>query len=136
MLKERLHALGKNSLSYLSADLNGVISVSKNLRLNDGSKTVLLADSSISSEGVSGLNDGKVRWATIADLKHSAPLGKSGAGLVVLLASVAEAIKTCGGTLILSSWKSDDTLVNLDTWEDVLGLKEVNERGAVSSLLV
>jgi hypothetical protein len=52
-----LNAGSKYSLGDLSTDLNGVVAVSENLRLNDGSKTVLLADSSVSSEGVSSLRD-------------------------------------------------------------------------------
>jgi hypothetical protein len=57
VLEERLHALGKNSLSDLCADLNGVVAVGENLRLNNGSKTVLLADDSVSSKGMSCFND-------------------------------------------------------------------------------
>jgi hypothetical protein len=77
-----------------------------------------------------------VRGATISDLKHGAPLGKSGTGFVVLLASVAETIETSSSTLILGSWQCDDALVDLDTWDDSLSLEEVNERGSVSCLLV
>ena len=47
MLVEGLDHLGKNSLSDLGANLDGVVAVSENLRFNNGSKTILLADDSI-----------------------------------------------------------------------------------------
>lgn len=56
VLIERLHASGENALSDLSADLNGVVAVSEDLGLNNGSEAVLLTDSSIASQGVGSLD--------------------------------------------------------------------------------
>lgn len=57
VLMKRLYDLGENTLSDLSADFNRVVSISKNFRLNNRSETILLADSSIASKSVGGLND-------------------------------------------------------------------------------
>jgi hypothetical protein len=98
VLLERLDDLGKNSLGDLSTNLDGVVAVSKDLRLDNGSKTVLLADHSVSSKGVSGLKYRELRGATTSNLEHGAPLGESGSSFVVLLASLTKTVKTSGET--------------------------------------
>jgi hypothetical protein len=84
---------------------------------------------------VSGLNDRELRGATTSNLKHGAPLGESGSSFVVLFASITKTVKTSGSALIIGTGEDNDTLVDLDAWDDTLRLEEVNECGAVSSLL-
>ncbi len=135
MLVKGLDDLGENSLGDLGANLDGVVAVSENLRFNNGSKTILLADGSIAGKGVSSLKDGQLRWAAVSDLEHSSPLSESGTCSVVLFASVCETIKSGSSILILGSRKDHKTLVDLDAGNDSLLLEELSEGGAISSLL-
>ena len=118
-----LNAGSKHSFGDLSTDLNGVVAVSENLRLNDGSKTILLADSSVSSEGVGSLRDRKLGWAAISNLENGSPLGESCASLVILLASFSETVKASSCLLLFGSWQEHQALINLDAWDDILGLE-------------
>jgi len=130
-----LNASSQYSLSYFSTYLNCVVSVSEDLRLNNGGKSVLLADSGISSESVSSFSNGELRWAAISNLEDGSPLGESRTSLIVLLASLSETVETSGGLFLVSAWQEDETLVDLDAWDDVLCLEEVNEGSAVSRVL-
>ena len=136
MLLERLHDSSENSLRDFGIHFDGVVSVGEDLWLNNGHESVVLADSSISSKSVCGLNDCSLRWSAISDLNNSSPLYESASLLVVLLASLTEAIKTSGGILVLGAWNDYKTLVDFNSWEDSLGDEELNEVDSIDSLLV
>lgn len=112
-----------------------MVSVGEDLRLNNGGKPVLLADSGISSERVSSLSNGELRWASISNLEDGSPLGESCTSLIVLLASLSETVQTSGGLFLVCAWQEDETLVDLDAWDDILCLEQVNKGSAVSRVL-
>ena len=136
MLLERLHDSSENSLRDFGIHFDGVVSVGEDLWLNNGHESVVLADSSVSSKSVCGLNDCSLSWSAISDLNNSSPLYESASLLVVLLASLSKAIKTSGGILVLGAWNDYKTLVDLNSWEDSLGNEELNEVDSINSLLV
>ena len=120
MHMEGLNASRDNNLSHMSIDFNGVVAVSEDLGLNNGSKTVLLADSSVSGKGEGSLLDGEVGWSAVTNLDNSSPLGESASFLVVLLASVSKSVESGGGVLVLGAWDDNESLVDLDAWQDAL----------------
>jgi hypothetical protein len=105
-----------------------VVTILKNLWLDDWSETILLADGSISSERVSSLGDGDLRWAAVLlNFEDGSPLGKSASQLVVLGASGTKAVKTLGGSLIISSSDDLESSVDLDTAVNASGSEDVAE---------
>lgn len=56
----------------------------------------LLANAGIAGQDVGILQDGEVRGGVVGDLQHTAPFGEVGTVLLVLSATLGEAVKTCG----------------------------------------
>jgi hypothetical protein len=102
-------------------------SINKDLRLNNGHQTVLLADDGIASKTLGVLVNGKLRWLVGADLEDGTPFGKAGSSLVVLGAALAKVVMTLGGGLLVGSSELDNTLVHLDAREDIGLLEHVDE---------
>ena len=50
----------------------------------------------------------------LINLQNGTPLGETGAGLIVLGASLRQPVKTSGGGLTMSSREFNDTGINLD----------------------
>lgn len=136
LVNESFHDSGEDSLRSFSADLNVVVTVSKDLGFNDGNKTIVLADATVSGKTVSDVLDGNLRWSAVTNLANSSPLGESAAFFVVLLASLGKSIKTLGGLLVLGTTDDNKTLVDLNTGMDTTTSKELNKVLSVSSLLV
>jgi len=132
LVNESSHDSGEDSLRGFGADLNAVVTVGEDLRLNDGHKTVVLADASVSGKRVSGLTDGNFGWSSVTDLADSSPLGESATFLVESLASSGETVKTLSGLLVLGSTDDDKTLIDLNTSEDSAVFKVLNEVLSVS----
>ena len=84
---------------------------------------------------MSSLSNGELRWAAISNLEDGSPLGESCTSLIVLLASLSETVQTSGGLFLVGAWQEDETLVDLDAWDDVLCLEQVNKGSAVSRVL-
>ena len=85
----------ENHLLNSSSGLNIVITVHKDLWLDDWDKTRLLDCTSVTSETPSILLKRKSRWSTIrGDLKDGSPLGKASTLCVVSGSTFLQAIKT------------------------------------------
>lgn len=105
-----------------------MVSVSEDFRLHNGHQAVSLADGSVPSESPSILLDGLFRWASICDLKHGSPLGKSAAQGVVFCSHFGEGVKSHSGGFSVSVLGKDlHTLVNLDPWDDSSFNQQLNE---------
>ena len=63
----------------------------------------LLTDASISCQNISILKDGQLGWSGLADLQHTAPLGKVCTVLLVLCAALRQPVQTCTHTQTLQS---------------------------------
>jgi len=113
-----------------------VITITEDFRLDDWDETVGLADSSVSSKAPSVFLDGDVRRLTVSDLKDSSPLSESASEVVEFLSSLGKIVKAEGGGFVLSSWDDGGTSVELNTWDDILLLEEINELLAVLSGLL
>jgi hypothetical protein len=57
----------EDSLGNLGAFLDGVLSVDEDLRLDNGDKSVGLADGSVPGEGVGGLRDRQLRGEVLGN---------------------------------------------------------------------
>lgn len=136
VFKKGLHHLLENSFRNFSADINAVVSIGEDFWFDNGNKSVFLADSSVSSKRVSSLEHCSLAWSSLANLNNSSPLGESASLFVVLLASFSETVEALSGVLIVGLWDDDETLVDLDTWNDALALEEFNEVNTVNGLLV
>lgn len=132
---ESLVAGGKHALGNGSADLNAVRTISQDLGLDNGDQAVGLADDGITGQGVGVLVNGELRRAAVADLEDSTPLGKSSALLVVLGAALAEVVNSLGLSLAVGAREVNNTLVDLDTRDDVLVLEHLDKGGAVGGVL-
>lgn len=129
--------VGVDALGNAGSGLDVVSTVNHDLRLNNGSQAVGLADGSVAGEAPSLLFDEEGGGLAVLDVNAvgSAPLGKAGTGRVVLLATLSETIETSAGRLTISARKGLEALVNLDANEDSLGAEEVSKGLARLGLL-
>jgi len=110
-----LHDSGEDSLGDVSADLNGVLTILKDLWLDDWHETILLADGTVSCERMSGLGDSNLSWTFVSNLNYCSPLSESASKGIIFSASSTESVKTLGGGLLISSSDDLESSVNLDT---------------------
>ena len=123
-----LHSL-VNFFRNLGALLDGVVSVLKNLWLDNWSKSVLLADRSVSGKSVGGLSNSGISRASSCwiDLENGSPLGESASKSIVFSASFAESIKTLSGGLTVGSSNNLKSSIDLDTAVNSLSSKDIAE---------
>lgn len=141
LVKHRLHDSAEDELRDASTLVDRVITVGKDLGLDDGHKTVLLADGAIAGKSVSGLTDGSHGWAAISNLENSSPLSEAAALGVEGGSASAQAIETLGSGLAVSAHDGDDSLVKLDASLNTAGAEELNQvlsrgTGLVDGLLI
>jgi len=120
VVKTSLVNSSKDPLRDLLAPLQCVGSITQNLGFNNWNKPVLLADSSVPGQGVGVLLDSQLRWTIVGDLEDSSPLGKLSTSCLVLGASLTQSINTLSYGLSICTREGNNTLVNLDTWDDVV----------------
>mmetsp|Transcript_6120 Transcript_6120/g.15799 ORF Transcript_6120/g.15799 Transcript_6120/m.15799 type:complete len:316 (-) Transcript_6120:339-1286(-) len=132
---EGLVAGGDDALRDGGTHVNAVRPVGQDLRLHDRHQPVLLADRCVARQANRVLVDRQLTRFIRPDLEHRAPLGKARASLVVLGASVAEAVQTRGLRLAVGAGQLDHALVDLDPRDDAALLQQLHHRGAVGSLL-
>mmetsp|Transcript_7522 Transcript_7522/g.14701 ORF Transcript_7522/g.14701 Transcript_7522/m.14701 type:complete len:270 (+) Transcript_7522:668-1477(+) len=124
---------------FFSPHLGGgevVVSIHKDLWFNDGHKSIVLADGSVTRKSMGGfLNGVRGRSLSRKNLHHGTPFGKSSAEFVVFLAAKVEISQTLGVELAIGSRKRTGTLVNFDTEDHTLFLETVNKIGSVWHLL-
>ena len=108
-----------------------VLTILKDLWLDDWHKTVLLADGTVSGKTVGGLSDSKVGWEAITNFEDGSPLSKSATQFVVLSASLAKVIETLSGSLSISTTDNLKTLVDLNTAVDASASQQVTEALAI-----
>jgi len=120
LVEELSHNSREDFLGNSGTDIDAVISILKNLWLDDWYKTILLADRSISSKGMSSLFDCHLGWKTIVwvNLENSSPLGESASHRVVFGASLTESIKPLGGGLLFGTSDNLKTSIDLNTAMD------------------
>lgn len=104
-----------------------MITVLEDFWLDNWSKSVLLADGSISSKRVSGLLNSSLSWASISNLEDSSPLGESASKFVVFSASSTKSVKTLSGSFFISSSDNLKTSVDLDTAVDASCSEDLTE---------
>jgi len=122
-----LHNCRENFLGNSGANLYIMLTVLEDLWLDDWHETVLLADRTVSGEGMSSLSDSGLSWASTTNFEDSSPFRKSASQSVVLSASLAKSIKTLGGSLTIGSANWDETSVNLDTAMNSSSSQDVGE---------
>jgi hypothetical protein len=129
LVEELGHNSREDSLGNFGADIDAVISILKNLWLDDWYETVLLADRSVSGKGVGGLLDSNLGWKTVCwvNLENGSPLGESASHSVVFGASLTESIKTLGGGLLFGTSNNLKTSIDLNTAVDSSRSKELSE---------
>jgi hypothetical protein len=136
VLVESLVAGSKDHLGDVSTALNVMRSIDKDLRLNNGHQTILLADDGVASKTLGVQVNGQLRWLVRANLEDSTPLGKAGASLIVLGAALGKVIMALGGGLLVGANNLDGTLVHLDAREHTALLEDIDKGLAVLGLLV
>mmetsp|Transcript_19119 Transcript_19119/g.36831 ORF Transcript_19119/g.36831 Transcript_19119/m.36831 type:complete len:213 (-) Transcript_19119:25-663(-) len=111
-------------------------SIHENLRLNNGHKSIVLANGSVTRKGVGGFLD-SVSGRSLAweDLDHSTPLSESSANFVILLAAKVEVSQPLSVKLAIGSRKRAGAFVNLNAEDDTLLLETINKVGSVWHLL-
>ena len=119
LVEHGLHDSAEDELGDACALFDGVASVSEDLRLDDGHKTVVLADGTIAGKGVCGLTDAYHAWAATTDLEDSSPLGKAATFSIESGGAAIQTVKTLSGLLTVGAADVDETLVELDAGVDV-----------------
>ena len=128
LVEHLLHDGGEDSLGDSGAHLNIVLAILEDLWLDDWHESILLADRSVSGEGVSGLSDGSLGWATSwGDLKNSSPFCESASQLIVFSTSLAKSIESLGGGLSVSSADGHEAGVDLDAAVDSSASQDLGE---------
>lgn len=129
MVEKFGHDSSENFLGNESALLDTVITILKNLWLDNWSKSVLLADRSVSGKSVGGLSNSGISRASSCwvDLENGSPLGESASKSIVFSASFAESIKTLSGGLTVGSSNNLKSSIDLDTAVNSLSSKEIAE---------
>ena len=134
LIEKFLHNCGEYSLRDCGADIDVMLTVLKDLWLDDWYETVLLADGTVSGEGVSVLSDGGLGWAAIADLEDSSPFCESASQCVILSASLTKSIKSLCSSLGVGSSDWDETRVDLNTAMNASSSENIYEfLGAIGS---
>jgi len=131
-----LHHSGEDLLGDTGTLVDVVVAVGEDLGLDDGHKTVILADGSVAGEGVGGLANGELRGASISNLEDGSPLGKAAALGVEGGSAGSQAVETLSGALVPGATKDDEALVELDTGMNATGAEELNEVLSASGSLV
>ena len=128
----------KDFLGHGRANGDVVASIGKDLRLNDGDQAVLLADAGIARQAIGVLVDAQIRRASggLINLQNSTPLGEARTGLVILGTPGTEVVNSLRLSLAVGSGELDDTLVDFDARDNVLGVEHLDERRAVVGALV
>ena len=127
LVKHGLHHCAEDKLGDACALFDRVGSVSEDLRLDDGHKTVVLADGTIAGEGVSSLTDAKHAWAATADLEDGSPLGEAATFSIEGGGAAIQTVKTLSGLLTVGASDINETLVELDASVDTSGAEELNK---------
>jgi len=128
MLQEQLlHNCGEDSLRDGSAHLDIMLSILEDLWLDDWHESVLLADRSVSGEGVSGLLDGGLGWASISNLEHGSPFGESASQGIVLSTSLSKSIKSLSCSLSIGATDWHESSVDLDTAVNASSSQDLSE---------
>lgn len=126
----------ENLLGDFLAGFNGVVSVVEDFWLNDWDKSVLLADGGVSGQSPGVLLDSEISWSTISsNLENGSPLGESASEIVVLLAHGGEGVKSLGGALSVGGGNILETLIDLDSGNDSLRFKVLDEVDTVLGLV-
>lgn len=118
LIEKLTHDRSKDFLGDCSANVDTMLSILKNLWLDDGHQTILLADGAIPGELLGILLNRCLGWEAFADLEDCSPFGKPAAELVVLCTSLAQAIKALSQSLIVCTRDWYKTSVHLDTTVD------------------
>ena len=113
-----------------------MVTIGKDLRLDDRHYPGALADGGVASEDIGVLEDGELGGAVLLDLEDATPLGEVAAVLLVLDAAGLKVVETLGGALVVGAEERHDTLVDLDARDDVALLEQLGEGPAVGGLLV
>jgi len=129
VLSEKLlHDSTEYFLGNNSALLDSMITILEDLWLDNWHESVLLADGSVSSKGVSGLLNSGIRWADVLiNLKDGSPFSESASQFVIFSASGTKSIKSLGGCLSIGSSDNLETSVDLDTAVNVSGSEDLAE---------
>lgn len=127
MRDEFVHHCIENLLGDLSTLLDVMLTITKDFRLNDWHKTIVLANLTISGKRMSSLSDGNFRRAIITNFDDGSPLGESGTHLIVGSSSLGKAIETLSLGFIISSFDENHTSIDLDSSEDSLFGKVLGE---------
>lgn len=139
VVREGLVHGSEDALGGGGGHLDGEVAVHEHLGLDDGDKAVSLADGGVSGKGLGILVDGHKGGSGadgVLDVEHGSPLGEASALLVVLGAAGVKVVHALSDGLAVGTVEGLHTLVDLDTGNDALGLEDVNEGGAVVSVLV
>lgn len=108
-----------------------MFSINKNFRFNNRNEAISLTDSSVTSKTPSIFLDSLVSRASVSrDFKYCSPFGKTASKSIIFLGHGIKSIKSHSCGFVISSRKNLKSLVNLDTWEDSLGGKELYEVGS------
>ena len=118
-----------DSLRNFSTFLDAMASIGEDFWLNDWDKTSMLADRSVSSKRVGCLINGLFRWTSsfLIDLDDSSPFCESDSHSIVFFSSFVHTVKTHSGSLIFSSLDGGHSNINLDSWDNVLLGKNLDE---------
>ena len=131
LIEESLHDGRENALGDGGADADVMGTILQDFGLDDGHETVLLTDGAVAGKRVSGLTDSQLGGKAVTNLEDSSPFGEAAAQLVVLGASLAEAIETLSGGLLLGATNNLQASVDLDTAVDASAAEQVTEALAI-----
>merc|ERR1712023_210057 len=109
--------------------------IHEDLRLNNGDKSIHLADLAVVSKGTSiALNGLHGRSTVGVNAEDSTPLSKASTLRIVLCGPLSKSLESLGDSLAVHE-RGTNTSVDLDSWDDVDGLHNVNERSSIRSIL-
>lgn len=112
-----------------------MITILKNLWLNNGNKSILLTNWTISCKNNSSLCDWHIWRKILPDLEDSPPFGESAPHLIILSTPLSKTIKPLSSRLVISTSNHLKTCVNLDTTVDSSRSKNFAEFGSIFAIV-
>lgn len=134
VVSQVLESLGPGHFGDFESAVDIVLTVQEDLGLNDGDETGVLSNGGVAGEAVSAVTDGD-GGGTGGDGDDGAPLGETSALLVVLGATLGEAVETGAPGLSVGVGEGVESLVDLDTGDDAVIVEAVDHGSATTSVL-
>ena len=130
-----LESLSPGGGSDLQGAIDGVVTIEEDLWLDNWDEAGVLGYGGVAGQSIGTVTDGDLGWAGW-DGDDGAPLAEASTLLVVVGATLGEAVETGAPRFAVGIVEWMESLVDLDTWDDALLVQAVDHWLASTGLLV